>query len=63
MFVVNVPKDLVFSFLEKGFEVYAFDYKQECVSNLHYEPVNEILRLLTVDYVVYFVVQEEKEGK
>lgn len=63
MFIVNVPKDCVFSFLAKGFEVYAFDNKQDCVSNLHYETVKEILGLLEIDYIVYFVVEEEKEGK
>lgn len=63
MFVVNVPKDCVFGFLSQGHEVYAFDYKQDCVSNLKYESVNMILELFQCEYLVYFIIKEEKESK
>lgn len=63
MIVINVPKNLVFSFLEKGVDVYAANYAHDKLVDLYYERVNTILELLEDPCVVYFVVEKEKEGK
>lgn len=63
MFVVNVPKDCVFRFLERKYDVYALDRHYDNVTNLTYENVNDIREMLENDNLVYFVVEEEKEGK
>ena len=60
MKIVNVNKEDVFKHLEKGIEVYSFDTASDSLENLRYIVVDEILRFIKCNSIVYFIVESEE---
>lgn len=61
MLLLTIFKDTVFYHLEEGYEVYAFDYKNEDVMNLTNETVSFILSMLKDERYLYFIVKEDED--
>ena len=63
MYVVNIPKDLVFCYLNDNADVYAFDSHEEETLCLRCETVNFVLNMLKDERYVFFIIRENDNEK
>ena len=60
MKIVNVNKEDVFKHLGEGIEVYSFDAASDSLENLRYIVIDDILRFMKCNSIVYFIVESEE---